>query len=114
MSLPKSTAPFLFGAVAGAAVLSALSIGNNWVVSTQAKNIEVQDAWYEAQAAVCAARATAYREKTNSTVDLAGYTPDAREARNELAQKYAVALPGQDGPDPLVVTECSQMLNEAA
>ena len=112
MSLPKTTTPFLIGAAAGVIILGGLSLGNGWVVSAKAKDVEVQDAWLGAQAAVCAARATEYRKQTNSTVDLEGYQSDARKARDELAQTYATALLGQDKPASLVIAECSGLLNK--
>ncbi|PIW26947.1 MAG: hypothetical protein COW30_12370 [Rhodospirillales bacterium CG15_BIG_FIL_POST_REV_8_21_14_020_66_15] len=113
MKLPKSTMPFLLGAGVGAIVLAFLAFGNDWVVYADASKDDVQDAWINAQAAVCAARATEHVKTMASAPDLQGYQSDARTARADLAADFAVALPGQDAPESMVVSACAQMLNKS-
>lgn len=112
MTLPKSTTPFLLGAGAGAVVLAILAFSNDWVVSASANQGEVQDAWINAQASVCAARAADHVKNMAKTPDLQGYQSGARAAREDLAKDFATALPGEDAPESGVISACSQMLNK--
>ncbi|MEQ8229726.1 MAG: hypothetical protein RIA64_16700 [Rhodospirillales bacterium] len=112
MKLPKSTIPFVFGAATGAVILVFLVMSNGWVVTAEVNRDEVQDAWINAQASVCAARATEHVKGMEKAPDLQGYQSDAREARDGLAKEFATALPGKETPESIVVSACSQMLNK--
>ncbi|MEQ8504461.1 MAG: hypothetical protein RIB80_03980 [Rhodospirillales bacterium] len=112
MKLPKSTIPFSFGAAAGAVILVFLAMSNGWVVTAEVNRDEVQDAWINAQASVCAARAAEHVKGMEKAPDLQGYQADAREARDGLAKEFATALPGKETPESIVVSACSQMLNK--
>ncbi|MAN80550.1 MAG: hypothetical protein CMM77_14515 [Rhodospirillaceae bacterium] len=112
MTLPKMTSPFLLGAGTGAFVLAVLAFSNNWVVSAKANQGEVQDAWINAQASVCAARATVHLKAMANAPDLQGYQAGARAAREGLAKDFSMALPGTTEPEAGVVSACSQMLNK--
>jgi hypothetical protein len=112
MTLPKSTSPFLLGAGVGAFALAVLAFSNDWVVSASASQDEVQDAWINAQASVCAARAADHVKNMAEAPDLQGYQSDARAAREDLAKDFATALPGTSEPESSVISACSQMLNK--
>lgn len=112
MTLPKMTSPFLLGAGTGAFVLAVLAFSNNWVVSAKANQSEVQDAWINAQASVCAARATVHLKTMANAPDLQGYQAGARAAREDLAKDFATTLPGTTEVESGVVSACSQMLNK--
>jgi hypothetical protein len=112
MTLPKATTPFVVGVVAGAFVISLLGFANGWIVTADAKDIEVKNASINAQAAVCASLAEAHIKATKDTTSLYGYQSDARKARDDLAREFAVALPGDKTADSIVVTACAHMLNK--
>lgn len=114
MDLPKFTTPFIVGAAAGAAFITILGFANGWVISAKANETQVRDAWIDAQAKICLARATTHLTETKSDVSLTGYQSEAREARENLARSYAVTLPGEQSPDDLVLSACAQMLNKPA
>jgi len=110
--MPKSTKPFGIGLVAGAFVITVLGFTNGWVVTTDASNVQVKDAWTNAQAAVCVSLAEAHLMATKSTVSLDGYQAAARDARDGLARTFAVALPGKKAADSIVISACAQLLNK--
>lgn len=111
MKAPKNTQPFLAGLAAGAALITILGFSNDWVVSAKANETQVHDAWIDAQAEICLARAKEHLALSKSTVSLEGYQTEARDARDALAKNYAVTLPGEKSPDALVLTACAQKLN---
>jgi len=51
----------------------------------------------------------AHRESTSDITDLIGY--DARDARDTLAQTFAVVLPGEEIADAAVIRACSIIFN---
>ena len=112
MTMPKATTPFVTGLIAGAFIISVLGFANDWVVTAGAKNTQVKDTWINAQAAVCVSLAEAHLKATKSTVSLDGYQSAAREARDDLARAFAVALPGEKTADSTVINACAQMLNK--
>jgi len=112
MTLPKSTSPFLLGAGMGAFILTVLAFSNSWVVSADANQGAVQDAWINAQASVCAARAADHVKNMAKAPDLQGYQSGAREAREDLAKDFSTALQGTSEPETGVVSACAQMLNK--
>lgn len=112
MTLPKATTPFVVGIVAGGFVISLLAFANGWIVTTEAKDVAVKDAWINAQAAVCASLAEAHVKATKDNTSLVGYQSDARKARDDLAREFAVALPGDKTADSIVVNACAHMLNK--
>jgi len=111
-NIPKAAMPFVSGLVAGALFAVVLGFTNDWVVTTTARDIEVQDASINAQAAVCASLAEAHLKSTKSTVSLDGYQDAARKARADLARDFAVALPGEKTADSIVVNACAFLLNK--
>ena len=111
MTLPKMTSPFLLGVGTGAFVLAVLAFSNNWVVSANTNQSEVQDARINAQASICAARAVDHVKKMANAPDLQGYQSEARAVREGLAKDFATALPGASEPESGVVSACAQMLN---
>lgn len=110
--MPKVATPFIGGLVAGAFLISVLGLANEWVVTTDSKNTQVSDAWINAQASICVSLAEAHLKTTKSIVSLDGYQAAAREARDDLARQFAVALPGEKAVNSIVVTTCAQMLNK--
>jgi len=112
MNMPKATTPFVTGLIAGAFIISVLGFAREWVVTAEAHNSTVRDTWVNAQAAVCASLVEAHLTATKSTVILNGYQTAAREARNDLARTFAVALPGEKTAESIVVTACAHMLNK--
>lgn len=111
MKIPKATTPFVTGIIAGAIVVTVLGFANGWVVTAESKNVQVKDAWIRAQAAVCASRAEAHLKATENTVSLGGYKAAARKVRDDLARSFAVALPGENAADSIVINACAHMLN---
>ena len=112
MSMPKTTAPFVLGLIGGAFAISLLGFANGWVVTASSNNAEVKDAWVNAQASVCTSLAEAHLKATKNTVSLDGYQADARKARDDLARRFAVVLPGEKAAESMVVTACAHMLNK--
>lgn len=112
MTMPKATTPFVSGLIAGALIAIVLGFANDWVVTANARDIEVKDASINAQAAVCASLAEAHLKATNSTVSLDGYQAAARDARDDLARTFAVALPGEKKANSIVINACAWMLNK--
>jgi hypothetical protein len=112
MSMPKATAPFVAGLIGGAFAISLLGFTNGWVVTASSHNVDVKDAWVTAQASVCTSLAEAHLKATKNTVSLDGYQADARKARDDLAHRFAIALPGEKTAESMVVTACARMLNK--
>lgn len=112
MAIPKAATPFVAGAILGAVLITGLGFGNDWVVSSQSKSLEVTDAWINAQASVCASRIQQHLKANASAVSLKGYEATARDARGKLAIEFAIALPGKEKVESIVVSACSQMLAE--
>ena len=112
MTMPKAAVPFVTGLIAGAFIIGVLGFANDWVVTAEAKNTQVKDAWIQAQASVCTSLAEAHLKATKSTVRLDGYQSAARDARDELARTFAVALPGEKAADSIVINACANMLNK--
>jgi hypothetical protein len=110
--MPKNATPFAIGLIAGAFVITILGFANSWVVTADSKDTQVKDAWINAQAAVCASLAEAHLKSIKNTVSLDGYQAAARQARDDLARRFAVALPGDATADSIVVTACAQLLNK--
>lgn len=113
MKMPKGTSTFVTGAVAGAVIISIVGLTNRWVITSSENKTQVSDAWINAQAQVCVARVEAHLKKTNTTENLSGYDSAASQARQTLAQTYAVALPGEKAPKDIVVTACADKLNKS-
>lgn len=105
---------FLFGAIAGAVIITMLGFTNNWIVTAEKNQQQVSDAFIDAQAQVCQALAQEHLRETPEKEKLAGYQSDVRELRDQLANEFAVALPGDKTPDALVITSCAQKLNPDA
>jgi len=112
MKIPKAATPFVTGMIGGALAIVVLGFANDWVVTAKAKDIEVRDTWINAQAAVCASLAQAHLKATKNTVSLDGYQTAARKARDDLARTFAVALPGEETANSIVVSACAWMLNK--
>jgi hypothetical protein len=72
----------------------------------------VRTAWIEGQAGICTSLVQAHRQATGDVTDLYGYLAKASEARDKLADTFAVALPGQGTADSSVIRACSNMLNK--
>jgi len=112
MTIPKATMPFVTGLVAGAFIISVLGFANDWVVTAELNETQVKDASISAQAAVCVSLAEAHLKATKSTVNLDGYQTAANKARGDLANTFAVALPGEKTAESIVITACAQGLNK--
>lgn len=112
MSKPNVLFPFGLGMLAGAATVSILAFASGFAVTSTASEKSVADAHVNAQAAICAALATDHVNGTTIKEDLEGYQTGAREARDGLARKFAVVLPGDTAVDGSVVSACAQMLNK--
>ena len=113
MTLPKTTMPFVIGLIAGAFIISVLGFTNDWVVTAGTNETQVRDASVSAQAGVCVSLAEAHLKVTKSTVNLEGYQTAANKARDDLARKFAVALPGEKTAESIVITACARRLNKA-
>lgn len=113
MSTPKATTPFVTGLIAGASIIVVLGFSNGWVVTAEANSSQVKDAWVGAQAAVCVSLAEAHLKATKSTVSLDGYQTDANKARDDLANTFAVVLPGEKTAESIVITACARKLNKS-
>jgi hypothetical protein len=100
---------FSWGLVTGAVALGVVAFSAGWVVSTGAMDKGVRIAWIDGQASACASLVMAHRESTGDITDLIGY--DARDARDTLAQTFAVVLPGEEIADAAVIRACSIILN---
>ena len=104
--------PFGLGLMAGAAAVSILAFASGRAVTSQSSQKSVADARVNAQAQICAALASDHVNGTAIKEDLEGYQSDAREARDKLARKFAVVLPGETAAEGQVVTACAQLLNK--
>ena len=112
MSNSKKFTPFGLGMAAGAVTISILGLANGWVVSSKASETRIADAHINTQAQVCASLASDHIKGTAVQEDLEGYQSGAREARDKLAKRFAVVLPGQSQVDSRVISACAQMLNK--
>jgi hypothetical protein len=101
----------VFGAVLGCAVLSIVAFSAGWIVTGSSTARQVQAAWVDGQATICASLAQDHRKATGDVADLSGY--QARDARNELAKTYAVVLQGEDAADAGVISACSDLLKNS-
>lgn len=101
--------PFSWGAVTGIAAVAVVAFGMGWVTTGSSRDGQVRAAWVDAQAEICSSLVAAHRTAADDQSDLYGY--QARERREELAQTFAVALPGQDTVDRTVIRACADMLN---
>ena len=104
--------PFSWGFASGCVALTIVSFSAGWVVTSGARDHQVQTALISGQASICARLAQDHRQATGDATDLLGY--QARDARDTLAKTFAVALPGQESADASVISACSDMLNKAA
>ncbi len=102
--------PFSLGIIIGGVAVTIAAFSAGWVVTSTSMNQKVQAAWVDGQATICASLVRAHREATGDVTDLYGYS--ARNARNELATTFAVALPGQEAADPSVIKACSSLLDK--
>lgn len=100
--------PFIGGAVVGIALAAVVAFSAGLIVTASSSARQVESARIDGQASICASLAQAHREQIGDTADLSGY--QAREARNELAKAFAVALRGTEAPDAAVVSACSDLL----
>jgi hypothetical protein len=114
MSNSKKFLPFGLGVVAGAVAISIFAFSNDWVVSSKANETSVADARINTQAQVCASLASDHIKGSTVQEDLEGYQSGAREARDKLAKRFAVVLPGQSQVGSRVISACAQMLNKPA
>ncbi len=112
MTMSKYMQSFVIGSAVGAFLITVVGFANEWVITADAHNAEVKDAWINAQAAVCASLAEAHLKTTKNTVSLEGYQGPARKARDDLAREFAVALPGEKTADSIVINACAHMLNK--
>ena len=111
MSKRETIKTLLWGAVGGAILTIAFGFGSGWLVASSTRDTDVEAAWIDAQAAVCSSLVQSHRLTTGDLADLSGY--QARTARDELAQMFAVALPGTDTASPAVVRACAKMLDQS-
>ena len=100
--------PFIGGVVVGAAALAIVGFSAGWLVTGGSNDRQVRTAWIDGQATICASLAQAHRKETGDVADLSTY--QAREARDKLAQTFAVVLTGKEAADSGVVTACADML----
>ncbi|MEX2296413.1 MAG: hypothetical protein WD715_03285 [Dongiaceae bacterium] len=100
--------PFIGGVVAGGVALAIVAFSAGWIVTSGSNARQVQTAWVDGQASICASLAQTHRDATGDVADLSGY--QAREAREELAKAYAVVLRGEEVANAGVVTACSDLL----
>ena len=112
MTKPKATTPFVIGLFAGALIISVLGFANDWVVTAGLNETQVKDASINAQAAVCVSLVEAHLKATKSTVNLDGFQTAANKARGDLANAFAVALPGEKTAESIVITACARGLNK--
>ena len=103
--------PFVLGIVGGAAAIAIVASATGWVVTSGSRDDQVRTAWIDGQATICDSLAKAHRHASNDVTDLSGY--QGRDARNELAETFAVILVGSESADPDVVKACSEMLKSA-
>lgn len=114
MSNSKKFLPFGLGLAAGAVAISILGLANDWVVSSKESETSIADARINTQAQVCASLASDHIKGTEVKEDLEGYQTAAREARDKLAERFAVVLPGQSKVGSRVISACAQLLNKPA
>lgn len=105
-----SVKPFVWGIVLGGVVATIAGFSAGWVVTTGARDQQVQAAWVDGQAKVCVTLVQAHRLASGDVTPLNGY--QARDARDKLAQAFAVVLPGSAVADPGVVKACSGILDK--
>ena len=112
MTKQEMLKPFSWGIVSGCVATAIVAFSAGWVVTSSARDHQVQTALIGGQASICAKLVQDHRQATGDATDLLGY--QAREARDKLAKTYAIALPGQETADASVISACSDMLNKAA
>lgn len=110
MTKQEMIKPFTLGLVAGGAAIAIVAFSLGWVVTGSARDNQVQAAWVDGQASICASLVQAHRQANGDDTDLSGW--QARDARNELARTFAVALQGQETPGPRVISACSELLDK--
>jgi len=103
--------PFIGGAVTGAVALTIVAFAAGWVVTDSSNTRQVETAWIDGQAAICASLVQAHRDATGDESDLSGY--QARDTRTELAKTYAVVLRGEDAVNPDVIRACSNLIEKS-
>lgn len=102
--------PFSWGAASGIAAAAIVAFGTGWVTTGGSRDSQVRAAWVDAQAEICSSLVTSHRMTADDQSELYGY--QARDRRQELAQTFAVALPGQDAAPRDVIRACADMLNQ--
>ena len=112
MTKPAGTTPFAIGLLSGAAIISILGFANDWVVTAKASEAHVMDARTDVRGAICAALAHQHLRSKNLSPELEGYTDGPREARDKLAQRFSIRLPGETSVDPYAVSACAHELNK--
>ncbi len=113
MQLPKSSTPFIAGAVVGVAAIAILSFANGWVVTSSKMGIAIHEANVSVQAEICAAKAELFLKETNNTDELQGYQTDVRERREALARTSTTILAGDNSATQSVVSACAGLLNKS-
>jgi hypothetical protein len=100
--------PFIGGAVVGVALAAIVAFSAGLIVTASSNARQVELARVDGQASICASLAQAHRDQIGDTADLSSY--QAREARDDLAKTFAVALRGADAADAAVISACSNLL----
>lgn len=100
--------PFIGGAVVGVALAAIVAFSAGLIVTASSNARQVELARIDGQASICASLAQAHRDQIGDTADLSSY--QAREARDDLAKTFAVALRGADAADAAVISACSNLL----
>ena len=100
--------PFIGGAVVGVALAAIVAFSAGLIVTASSNARQVELARVDGQASICASLAQTHRDEIGDTADLSSY--QAREARDDLAKTFAVALRGADAADAAVISACSNLL----
>jgi hypothetical protein len=108
MTKQEMIKPFAWGLVTGGTAIAIVAFSAGWVVTTGARDQQVQAAMVDGQASICASLVQSHRVSSGDVTDLSGW--GARDARKALAVTFAVALPGQETADARVITACADLV----
>lgn len=104
---------FAVGMVSGALCFGAFAFGSGWAMSPEAMDSKINDISNMVQSAFCATRAEDFLYASHDVKGASGAPPLTKKERQELAERFALALPGQKTPAPIVIEGCARLLRGA-
>lgn len=113
--IQRSAKPFIWGFAVGVAGLSIVAFGLDWVTMSSTAQAALKNGIQEAKvqqlATLCEDQARSYRATLSDAPDITGW--QQRDARRELATRFAIIMPGQKAVDDAVVAACATRLDAA-